>query len=335
MNRGIAASTILLAAGLLGGCSPLEVRQTTRLETQTLPDLSGLAWVREDIFVAVHDAKNSDPVDRPRVSLLRLPRSRDGLIWQPQPLDWPAPSGPSSDLESAARIPGTAGVLLVESGSGGGQFRRIFLARYDAQRLQLVTVTNWPVPVQDVEGTAVARLSKGWVFIYAERAAGQSSTAVSWASLDPETMQFGPFRQVTFTAPDPAGPAARPISALEVDRAGQLYAASTFDSGNDDGPFRSVVWRIGQIRETQDSQPQVVLYPKPQRLATLDGLKVESLAIREPPDGPPELFIGTDDENYGGVLRLLILPSLAPPSTGVPIDRPYYTLCNFCRGDMR
>lgn len=44
---------------------------------------------------------------------------------------------------------------------------------------------------------------------------------------------------------------------------------------------------------------------EPVRLATLDGLKVESLAIRQSDEQDRQLFIGTDDENHGGVIRLL------------------------------
>ena len=37
----------------------------------------------------------------------------------------------------------------------------------------------------------------------------------------------------------------------------------------------------------------------------MDGLKVEGLALRENGDREPDIFFGTDDENYGGILRLV------------------------------
>jgi hypothetical protein len=49
-----------------------EVRDSLS-SSNPLPDLSGLAWMGEDLFVAVHDAKNPDELDRPRVSILALP----------------------------------------------------------------------------------------------------------------------------------------------------------------------------------------------------------------------------------------------------------------------
>ena len=41
------------------------------------------------------------------------------------------------------------------------------------------------------------------------------------------------------------------------------------------------------------------------RLATIDGLKVESVTVRRTDDGKRQVFVGTDDEHYGGILRLL------------------------------
>ncbi len=38
---------------------------------KTLPDLSGLIWLKEDSFLAVHDSKNLDS-NQPRVSLITL-----------------------------------------------------------------------------------------------------------------------------------------------------------------------------------------------------------------------------------------------------------------------
>jgi hypothetical protein len=88
-----------------------------------------------------------------------------------------------------------------------------------------------------------------------------------------------------------------------VDSDGELYSASAVDNG-DAGPFRSKVWRIGRLK-TKHGDPDVKLLSQPELLATLDGLKAESLAIRETGDHQKELFVGTDDEFYGGVMRLI------------------------------
>ncbi len=49
----------------------------------------------------------------------------------------------------------------------------------------------------------------------------------------------------------------------------------------------------------------VILDPDPTVKAIVDGFKVESVAVRENGNGV-ELFVGTDDEDYGGTLRPLV-----------------------------
>jgi hypothetical protein len=125
----------------LPGCSTVGEVPGPFQTASTLPDISGLAWIAGNQFLAVHDAK--DPEDRPRVSLVELPKSPAGLTRQPMELSWPEPQGHSSDLESAARIPGTPLILLLESGSAkrsSTPLRRIFLAEHSDRRLAIVDV---------------------------------------------------------------------------------------------------------------------------------------------------------------------------------------------------
>jgi hypothetical protein len=230
-------------------------------------------------------------------------------------LNWPVDRGPSSDLESAAAVPGTSAavpgtssVLLVESGDGesdGRHVKRIFHARLQGSSLALVEVARWPVPVTNVEGSAVARVNGGLIFLFGERAEGGATTLIRWAQLSLERMAFGRFRQVRYRSRAPRGPKARPVSTLEVDSHGRIYTAGAFDSGDDNGPFRSVVWEIGRVAGDPGRGSRVKLLRRPRRVATLDGLKVESVATRRRQGRPTEVFAGTDDENYGGVLRLL------------------------------
>ncbi|MHC4992666.1 MAG: SdiA-regulated/phytase-like domain-containing protein [Planctomycetota bacterium] len=274
-----------------------------------LSDLSGLAWVGGDRFLAVHDAKNPDELDRPRVGIIELPVDLDGVLWKPLDVRWPGE--PSSDLESAARIPGTDHVLLVESGDDGDPFfHRIFRAGLYGDHLAIEAVTDWPEDVFNVEGTAVARLGDTYVFLYAERAQNEPSTDVRWAAFDPQTLTFGPFSSARFRNPSDAYN--RPLVAFDVDDAGHLYIASAFDAeaanlpDPDNGPFGSAVWRIGVIQLNDGGEPVVMLDRQPHLVATLDGFKVESVAIHPQRTRATSLFVGTDDENYGATIRPLL-----------------------------
>jgi len=272
----------------------------------TLPDLSGLSWIEDDLFIGVHDAKNnSEKENWPRASLIRLPQSElDGVIWEPVALNFPGPGGASSDMESACSIPGGKDFLFVESGQEGEQYRRIFLAEYDNGDLWISSYIDWPVEVVNVEATEVCQVGEKLVFLFAERAQDSSSTQLRWAEISIAPLGFGEFSEVTYEAVDPVGPGTRPIVALEVDNDGYIYIVSAYDSGNDGGPYRSVVWQIGRVTNDGQGKPVVELGLN-NRLADLDGLKVESVAVRESSVNGKEIYIGTDDEHYGGILRLL------------------------------
>lgn len=281
---------------------------------QRLLDLSGLAWVDGDIFLAVHDAKNPEELRRVRVSLLMLPQSLEGLLWKPLRVRFPG--GPSSDLESAARIPGTDHVLLVESGDNASSFQRIFLAEVVRNRVAVTDVIEWSsfTDVFNVEATAVAETETGYLFIWAERASGKQSTDIEWAELTLDPFAIGPrLSSARFELPDNLVDAdgnplySRPVVGMEVDGAGRIHIVAAFDpegtvENPDDGPFRGAVFEIGRV-----AGGTVELDSEPTLLATVDGFKLESIASRDV-DGGIELFVGTDDENYGGTLRPLPPP---------------------------
>lgn len=266
-----------------------------------LPDLSGLAWIEGDAFLAVHDAKAPDEAARPRVSLLELPPG-GAPSWAPLAVRWP--DMPSHDLESIARIPGTATYLLAESGNGGSAFRRLFVAQLDGRALTIREAAEWPVEVFDVEGTAVARLGERLYLLFAERAHGENSTLIAWAPLSLDPLRLGEVREVPFPNPMQPAAGARPVSALEVGPDGRVWAASAFDPDDDGGPFRSAVWEIGRFEAGADGEGELRLHDRPLRVAQLDGLKVEALAVQGA--GPAaRLVVGTDDEDFGGVIRPL------------------------------
>ena len=159
------------------------------------------------------------------------------------------------------------------------------------------------MPVENVEGTAVASAAGNLVFLFAERAEGNRSTKLRWATLSVQPLAFGRFRETPFVVRAAKGSNMRPVSAIDIDAQGMVYAASASDPG-DDGPFHSIIWQIGRLHADDHGQPTLSLESRPRRLATVDGLKVEGLAVRRIA-GRPQIVIGSDDEDYGGVVRPL------------------------------
>ena len=294
---------------ILTSCTTVSFHQETNRLPSTLPNLSGLAWIEDDLFLGIHDTKrNPENFHQPRISLLRLPVSEfEGLTWEFPDSEFPDPLGPGTDLESAARIPGGQGFLFAESGQEGKYDARIFFAVYEKNMLRIESYVSWPVRIENVEAIEVCKVGGQLVFLYAERADSLPETKIRWTELSLNPLGFGSFKEVTYKSIDPVGEGSRPIVALAVDSDNVIYSVSTYDSGNDGGPFRSAVWQIGKMVIDEKGNPEVKL-TEGKRLATMDGLKVESIAVRESKENEKQIYVGTDDEHYGGILRLLPNP---------------------------
>ena len=275
----------------------------------TVPDFSGLQWIEGDRFLAVHDAKNPKEVEGfARVSMVWLPSGLDGIRRKTLEVAWPEPQGPSSDLESIARIPGTDRFLLLESGGSSSkkkQFKRGFLVELNGERLEMLGFLELP-DVKNIEGSAIVNTVHGLVFLWAERSPGKKSTTVSWAPLDTEKLSLGEVFETVYKPAGFTGENWRPVSALEIDSSGVVYAASGYDTDDDSGPFASVIWRIGRIDRGASLAKMFSLDPKPEFVAQVDGVKIEALTVVER-EGKYELFYGYDDEYFGGGLRKIVL----------------------------
>jgi hypothetical protein len=265
-----------------------------------IPPVSGLAWVKDNIFIAVHDAKPYQ--DKPRISLITLPDRNHSLDWQAIDLDWQGQQ-PGQDLESIAKIPNTNLFLIAESGNSRRQKSpRIFLISYDDNQLTLVKTLPWPARINNVEAITVALVDDHYVFLYAERADGKLTTKIRYCTFKVNSLSFGPFQEVTLTLPTTSTTNFRPVSAMEIDDQSNIYIVSAVDPQGNNRPFSSSIWKIGQI---QQQKPEVILGQNPEKIAVIDGFKVEGLTRQQLTTGKQRWLIGTDDENYGGTVRIL------------------------------
>ena len=269
-------------------------------------DLSGLAWIGGDEFLAVHDSKNNPRSrDWPRVSVLNLSHSGyEGVVWRHMGIDFTGRGGVSSDLESVCRLPGGRGFLICESGQEIGAEARIFHVTRRRESIEIRSHVQWPEKITNVEASEVCEVAGDLVFVYAERAESEGSTWIRWAKLSVDPWHFGEFSAALYKGRGRVAREGRPIAAMEIDDEGAIYIASTNDPG-DNGPFRSVIWRIGRM--VNRDGPTVQLGDA-QQIARLDGVKVESLTLRTSADGDRDLYFGSDDEHFGGILRRLPRP---------------------------
>lgn len=302
------AHVSLVASAILMGCTAPTRPHGGLQPAPALPDISGMSWMSGERLLVVHDSKRGEgELSRGRVGLLLLPTGPAGVHYRPLDVSWPA-TGASHDLESVAHLPGTQRMLLAESGDDGDgpDTPRLFLAELRETHLVVLETVPWPTSIRNVEATTIVEVNGQLIFVYAERSQDADSTAIRWAQLHLDPLRFGTFEEFRFMTPD--RPAInRGVVALETLPSGQLIAAGSFDPDVDGGPFRSRIYQLGRFAADSDGR---IRYDGqlPARLFTVDGVKIEALAVRTVADGTIEIVYGSDDEDFGGIVRRLRLP---------------------------
>jgi hypothetical protein len=278
--------------GLWNTCSPA---------LGQIAPISGLTWADEHTLLAVHDAKNPSENNKPRISMITVPKTGEQFHIDYVNVEWPAPGGHSSDLEAVAAVPGTPLIIAAESGQDFGKRKRLFVFKYDHHKLHLVSHGDWPADVKNVEGVAITKLGGKLYFFYAERGDGKTTTQLRWAELSLDPLKLGSFSEATISRPEPSGANTRTVSEIAFDPDGRIYIAGTYDPG-DNGPFNSVVWRVGQV-SCEGDQAKVTMTGEPELIGKFPGTKVEGIAIHALGGGKLEMFLGSDDEAKGGLLK--------------------------------
>jgi hypothetical protein len=284
----------------------------------SLRGFSGMAQLGPNSYLVVHDAKAHD--DGSRLGVLEV-TSSSGLRYSPvEIVDWKDPDGRSNDLESACALPQKPGEFLVaESGYWKGRHGRLFHVRVTDGKAQVLGAFRLPFradssgePMQDnFEGMAcVNRGTERFLVLLGERGGGAlyRPGTILWGVLDLGQGSLdwanagGSSLPVSAPGTWPAGAPKRDIADLYVQSDGVIWAAATADGG-DNGPFRSLIYKVGTI--SGDPLEPVDIIKTPAVSWILDGMKVEALAAPAQATRGSVLSIGTEDENLGGVWRAL------------------------------
>ena len=319
MKQLFSQFSLVVAMMFFFGCAASHTAARSE-KTSFAQGISGLVQIDSSRYLAVHDALSFE--DGPRVSLLTVSSSAVPIIVPVTIDDWMDRDGRSSDLESLCAIPSRPNeFLMAESGRWEGRFGRLFHIRFDPATHRAVVLgvarlpnlcDNNPEQVGDqYEGMACLDDGSGSVVLILGERGGSArypSGVLRWVTFDLRThtllsTQDG-LHGIRVDAPGgwPDHRKNRDISDLFVASDGSLWASAAWDSG-DAGPFSSLVYRIGYLR--QNSHVPVVVNRRLHVWRTCDGIKVEGVAAPPSALHRAVISVGSDDENYGGVWRPL------------------------------
>lgn len=281
---------------------------------------SGLTQINDSTYLAVYDIKNH----KKGVRLALLQIKMDEMTALPLIIDDWGAEGASSDLESVCAIPGKPNEFLAaESGNWQGKFGRIFHIKVDMQKAQAMVLHSFKVPQihrndfdktgDQYEGIYCLAINpnKYWIML-GERGGSEVNVSglIRWGIWDMVTNKFQFTQQgrkgIAVDAPGNWSDTnkKRSLTDFYVDQDNVIWTAGSEDQG-DFGPFYSVLYRLGTIGNADDEVPFKV-FPSLKISKEIVGFKIESIA------GPAKginstLSIGTEDENYGGVWRPLLI----------------------------
>lgn len=232
--------------------------------------------------------------------------------------DWKHPDGRGNDFESVCKVPATDNeFLLAEAGAWKGKFARIFHVRVKGETAEVISVFKEPIfqgttpEIQgdNYEGMLCFQFHSTNFVMLGERGGSdlyhEGVLRLGKLNLESKTIEWLPPSEFTKRVyPQKAWAekeGIRSISDLFLDDAGIIWASATEDSG-DAGPFNSLVYAVGKLKFKNN---KVLVKPVAYQEFPIHGFKVEALASPPAVIKNTKFSIGTEDEDLGGVWRVL------------------------------
>lgn len=277
---------------------------------------SGMEQVSDTSYLVIYDRKSYS--DQVRIGLITL--SDETLTVSPIVVDDWGTGGISNDLESICAIPGKKDeYLIAEAGDWQGVKGRIFHIEVDlvASKAKIMGVIELPfLNTNDFGVTGdqyeaihcLAYEENQKIVILAERGGSEINPKgiLRWGIWNMEnnklTIDKDGFKGISIDAPGnwADNQSKRSITDMHVDRDGVVWASASEDQG-DEGPFYSVIYRLGRINPGDKDRP-ITVFEDVVIGKEVDGFKIEALSGPKKGINCTHTF-GTEDEMYGGVWR--------------------------------
>ncbi|MEO0724452.1 MAG: hypothetical protein AAFZ63_07925 [Bacteroidota bacterium] len=277
---------------------------------------SGMVQITDSTYLLAYDLKIFQK--GPRLAILTA--SDEAIRVSPIVVDSWGEDGLASDLESVCAIPGRPNEFLAsESGNWQGELGRIFHLKLNPANHQAQVLGSSLIPMLqrndfDITGDQYEAIyclpssETQRLVLLGERGGSPANPqgVMRWGLLDLEQHSFT-FTDAGLTGLSVNAPGhwqdeqtKRSITDIHVDAQGTIWASASEDQG-DAGPFYSVIYRLGQLRNDQPSLP-LTIAEELTEFKEIDGFKLEALAGPRAGIQCTHSF-GTEDEIYGGIWR--------------------------------
>jgi hypothetical protein len=277
---------------------------------------SGMEQVSDTSYLVIYDRKSYS--DQVRIGLIAL--SDETLTVAPISVDDWGEGGISNDLESICAVPDQEDeYLIAEAGDWQGVKGRIFHIKVDlvTSKAKILSVIELPfLNTNDFGVTGdqyeaihcLAYMKNEKIVILAERGGSEINPMgiLRWGiwNMDSNTLTFDDdgFAGISIDAPGnwTDNQTKRSITDMHVDHDGVIWASASEDQG-DEGPFYSVIYRLGRINPGAKDSP-ITVFDELLIGKEVDGFKIEALSGPKKGISCTHTF-GTEDEMYGGVWR--------------------------------
>lgn len=252
-----------------------------------------------------------------RFGLMVIPspeKSDDKAYYKEIVEKWPHGFDKANDLEAISAIPNREDEFIAVESSYitiedkepifGRLFHISLNQTTNGWELDIKVIAQLPKGTKDVEGVLciASNLENEFHIVLGTRNSSFNKKSIRWGRIFLDTVptiQLKLNEGVDFTE-NISERLPRSISDLYVDKTGRLWISSTYDIEQDQGPFKSAIFFVGNV-STDKSSLTIKMLPTPIKLITLPTLKVEALC--SPVSGEAVLSYGTDDELYGGIIR--------------------------------
>ena len=255
----------------------LSISQNVWVQLHVDPEytISGVAQFNNG-YIVVHDNKMKD---QPRVSFINKNYEIKNITWPKNKLPF--------DLEGVGRLPETKDQFIMMESSG-----ICYRVLIDPTQYSLTIENIFKLPnikhYMNLEGFSLYKMDSNYKIIYGDRGSTVRPSVLFIASYDPSIDFISDIETFAINLPEPKNHK-RHIADLTIDNKNILWASATSDPG-DNGPFQTMLYKIGQFNLTGDFT--LSKFDKP--LFSFSEQKVEAMIFNK-----PYLTLMTDNESFG------------------------------------